>query len=174
MTENSEKLPVPIQLILLFALPEAIILVDFATKQIALATIFNPPRVVEVLPFFNFAPVWNSGVSFGLLQNAGAYTPWILAGFALAVGLFLPWYSRHWPWLGRTGAQLMAGGAIGNAIDRVIYGRVVDFFDFHAAGWHWPAFNVADIAITVGAGLILIDTVANTYFRNSSAGSGDQ
>ena len=146
----------------LFLLPGAVVAVDAVTKEIALATLFSPPRIIEVLPFFNLVPVWNRGVSFGLLQNAGIYAPWILAAFAVAVGLFLPYYSRHWNRLSRTGAQLMAGGAIGNAIDRMAYGSVVDFIDLHAAGWHWPAFNVADMGIVVGAGLILFETIVKS------------
>ena len=156
-----------------YLVPVVVVFIDAITKEAALRVLFVPPgRVIEVLPFMNFVPVWNPGVSFGLLQNFGAYTPWILAVFALAVGLFLPWYARNWAGGARLGARLMAGGAIGNAIDRMAYGAVVDFFDLHAGGWHWPAFNVADIAITVGAGLILLETLGITFVRDSSRGDG--
>ena len=157
----------------LYLLPAAVVGADALTKQVALALLFVPGRVVDVLPFMRLVPVWNPGISFGMLQDAGDVVSWLLTAFAVAVGLFLPWYTRHWESWGRIGGRLMAGGAIGNAIDRMLYGKVVDFVDLHAGQWHWPAFNVADIGITVGAGLILVGTAVNTYRRNSSDGEGE-
>ena len=129
---------------------------DALTKKLALDVLFDPPRIIEVLPFLNLVPVWNSGVSFGFLRDAGAMMPYLLALLAFAVACGLPLYARRWGNYSLLGALMMAGGAAGNGIDRLVYGRVVDFIDFHAGGWHWPAFNLADIAITTGAGLIIV------------------
>ena len=154
--------------------PAIIVVVDAATKQAALAMLFAPARAIEVLPFLNLVPVWNPGISFGLLGGGGEAARWLLAAFAVAVGVFLPYHARHWGRWSRAGAQMMAGGAIGNAVDRTAYGRVVDFVDLHAGGWHWPAFNVADMAITVGAGLILAATMGNTFRVGSTREGGDR
>ena len=110
--------------------------------------------------FFRLVIVWNRGVSFGLMGGDGALPPWVLSAVAIAVcvGLFV--------WLRRTdrpftgwGIGLVMGGAIGNVIDRARWGAVFDFADFHIGQWHWPAFNVADSAIVVGVGLMLIDSL---------------
>jgi signal peptidase II len=97
-------------------------------------------------------------VSFGMLDSASRLGPWILSGLALAVVvLLLGWLRRVDHPLTSAGLGLIIGGAIGNVIDRVRFGAVIDFLDFHALGWHWPAFNVADSAIFVGAVLLLVD-----------------
>ena len=132
-----------------------IIGVDQITKLIMLAMIFDPPRVIVILPFFNLAPVYNTGVSFGLFSQSGIWGLVILSCLALAVGLLLPYISRNWLRFQRWGAIMMAGGALGNAIDRMLWGKVVDFIDLHFSGWHWPAFNIADSAIVIGVGCII-------------------
>ena len=152
----------PIQstsLMRLYALPLVLVLADQASKFVMLDLIFYPPRIISVLPILNLTPVWNKGVSFGLLGNAGAWAPVVLTLFAFGVGLALPYVARQWDRWSRLGALMMAGGAIGNAIDRVLHGKVVDFIDFFWRDWHWPAFNIADIAIVLGAGLILAMTI---------------
>ena len=84
--------------------------------------------------------------------------PWLLSGLALAVVIgLLFWLRRSEHAMMAIGLGLVIGGALGNVIDRVRYGAVVDFLDFHLAGWHWPAFNLADAGICVGAGLIVVD-----------------
>ena len=135
--------------------------VDQVTKQIALDALFDPPRIIEVLPFFNLVPVWNSGMSFGLLSNGGDLVKWGLTSLALLVAAVLPMIARSWDRLSRLGAVLMASGALGNAIDRMIYGRVIDFIDLFAGQYHWPAFNVADMAVTIGAGLMILGSWRN-------------
>ena len=132
--------------------------VDQVTKQMALAAVFQPPRVIEVLPFFNLVPVWNTGMSFGMLSGGGDLVKWGLTILALAVGALLPWIARSWDRLSRIGAILMASGALGNAIDRMIYGAVIDFIDLFAGQYHWPAFNVADMAVTTGAGMMILSS----------------
>ncbi|MAI00345.1 MAG: signal peptidase II [Gammaproteobacteria bacterium TMED183] len=162
------------QVIGLYALAVLVMAVDAATKVVALETLFYPPRVIDVLPFFRLVPVWNNGISFGMLQDAGVYAPLILGGFAVIVGLALPYYTKAWGRAGRLGGQMMAGGAFGNALDRLIYGRVVDFIDLYAGQWHWPAFNVADTAITIGAGLILLSTLGNKTGKDRPEGDSNR
>lgn len=114
---------------------------------------------IIILPFFNLVMVWNTGVSFGLLQNQSDLGPWLLAGLAVAVSIaLLVWIGRSADRFLQVALALIAGGAISNAIDRVRFGAVADFFDLHVAGWHWPAFNIADSAIVIGAGLLLYDS----------------
>lgn len=140
-----------------------IICVDQITKLIMLDMIFDPPRIIEVLPFLNFAPVYNTGVSFGMFGGAGVWGLVILTGLAIAVGILLPYIARNWLRFQRWGAIMMAGGALGNAIDRLQWGKVVDFIDVHVAGWHWPAFNIADSAIVIGVGCIFISMWQRDY-----------
>ncbi len=116
-------------------------------------------RGVEVLPFFDLVLVWNRGVSFGLLGGA-ALPPWLLAAFAglVSAGLTV-WLARvdgRWAALG---IGLVIGGALGNIIDRLRFGAVADFLDFHLGAYHWPAFNVADAAISVGLAVLVIDSL---------------
>lgn len=135
-----------------------VVILDQVTKRWALSVLFDPPRRIEILPMLDFVPVWNRGVSFGLFSNSASWGPWALSGFALLVCAFMgAWLmrARTWPLIWGLGAVI--GGAIGNVVDRVLYGAVVDFIDVHYGGWHWPAFNIADSAITLGVGLLLLD-----------------
>jgi signal peptidase II len=129
---------------------------DQLTKWAALHLLDLAARPITVTPFFNLVMVWNRGVSFGMLGSLG--TPWLLSGLAVAVviGLLL-WLRRSEHAMLAVGLGLVIGGALGNVVDRLRYGAVVDFLDFHLAGWHWPAFNLADAGICVGAGLIVVD-----------------
>ena len=137
----------------LLTLAAIVIGLDLVSKQVMLALIFDPPRRIEVLPFLNFAPVWNPGISFGMLADGGDVMRYLLTALALAVAAWLIWKVPQFQRLERLGASLIAGGAIGNAIDRLRFGKVVDFIDVYVQTWHWPAFNIADAAITIGAGL---------------------
>jgi signal peptidase II len=136
----------------------ASLLLDQLGKWAALAWLdpADPPRAVT--PFFNLLLVWNRGVSFGMFNSGGALAPWLLAGIALAVvvGLVV-WLRRSDQVLTGLALGLVIGGALGNVIDRIRFGAVIDFLDFHLAGYHWPAFNLADAAICVGAALLLAD-----------------
>ena len=143
---------------LLVAIP--VILLDQLTKWWALAELLEPPRSVVVTGFFNLVLVWNRGVSFGMFNMESAWGPIILTGVALIICACLV------IWLWRVEHRLLAvaigfvlGGALGNVIDRLRFGAVVDFLDFHAFGEHWPAFNVADSAITIGVALLLYDSL---------------
>ena len=140
----------------LYRLVCIVVILDQVSKLIMLSWIFNPDRVIILAPMLNFTPVYNDGVSFGILQGSGLIATIALAGFAIIVGLFLPFYSKDWPRMAQFGARIMAGGALGNAVDRIRLGKVVDFIDVHLGSWHWPAFNVADCAITIGVVIIAI------------------
>ena len=128
-----------------------IMVADQATKQIMLDLIFDPPRRIEILAILNLVPVWNRGMSFGMLAGGGALVPIALTSLAIAVSAWLFWMVPRLHRVQRLAAAFIAGGAIGNAIDRLRFGKVVDFIDLHYAGLHWPAFNLADAAITIGA-----------------------
>jgi signal peptidase II len=135
-----------------------IVAADQATKWWVLAEFLDNPRVVLVTDFFNLVLVWNRGVSFGLFASSAEWMPYILSGLAIVISVFLViWIRKAENRLLAAGLGFVLGGAIGNVIDRISHKAVVDFLDFHAFGYHWPAFNVADSAIFVGVALILYD-----------------
>ena len=137
----------------------AVLALDQSVKAVVLAYL-RPYEPIEVTPFFNLVLVWNRGVSFGMLAEAGRQGPWLLMLLTAAIGAFLiVWLWRETRPLTRVALWLVLAGAVGNVVDRVRFGAVVDFLDFHAFGYHWPAFNVADSAIVIGAGLILLDSL---------------
>ena len=116
----------------------------------------RPP--IEVMPFFNLVMVWNPGVSFGLFGDHEGERALFLILLALVIVVALAvWLWRCADGLIATALALVIGGALGNVIDRVRFGAVADFFDFHAYGWHYPAFNIADAAIFIGVCLLLYD-----------------
>lgn len=113
---------------------------------------------IEVTGFFNLVLAYNRGVSFSLFTTDSATGPYIFALLALAIAGTLVWWSlKQKRVLLAVLAGAIAGGAAGNVIDRIYLGAVVDFLDFHAFGWHWPAFNVADSAIVVSVLVLLGD-----------------
>ena len=146
---KSKSLHLPI-FVLIFLI---VLCADQVSKQIMLDLLFDPPRYIEVSLNLNLVPVWNSGMSFGLLSDGGIWIRMGLTALAFLVSGWLIWSLPQLDRRQRFAGATIAGGAIGNAIDRLRFGRVVDFIDFHIGAWHWPAFNVADAAITVGAGL---------------------
>ncbi len=116
---------------------------------------------VEVTPFFNIVMAWNTGVSFSLFSDAGGIMPYILIAVALAItGLFIFWLKNADTKWHSLAYALVIGGALGNVIDRARFGAVIDFLDFHIAGHHWPAFNVADMAVVCGVILLIIVSLA--------------
>ncbi|HJN20819.1 MAG: signal peptidase II [Alphaproteobacteria bacterium] len=121
---------------------------DQISKLVTLGVLPEPGMFIAVTGFFNLVHVQNTGVSFGLFQSVPV---WLIATIALAIaaGLCI-WMARAESRLVAVSLGLAVGGAIGNVIDRVRLGWVFDFLDFHALGEHWPAFNVADSAITLG------------------------
>ncbi len=140
------------------AVAALVVLLDQASKWAVLHLIMQPPRLIEITGFFNLTLVYNTGVSFGLLGGSAPWKPWVLSGVAVViVVVLLAWLRKQGGTLLLLAGGLVAGGAIGNVIDRLRLSMVVDFLDFHVAGWHWPAFNVADSAISVGVVLLVLD-----------------
>jgi len=151
------------------ALVAVTVIADQATKEFLLRALLKAGALLPVLEgFFQLVVVWNRGVSFGLMGGDRALPPWVLSAVAIAVcvGLFV-WLRRTDRLLTGWGIGLVMGGAIGNVIDRARWGAVFDFADFHVNQWHWPAFNVADSAIVVGVGLMLIDSLVGERGRVS-------
>ncbi len=137
-----------------------VIAADQLSKWWILWKVMAPPRVIEITPFFNLVMVWNPGISFGFFNTGSPANALVLSALALLIVAILSvWlYRVRRLWIGGA-LGLIIGGAIGNVIDRVRYGAVADFLDFHVAGYHWPAFNVADSMITIGAAMIVLDAV---------------
>lgn len=138
------------------ALAALVLLLDQATKAWVLAS-FRLMESQSVTSFFNLVLVYNSGAAFSFLAGAGGWQKWFFVSLALGISVWLLSLLRRHAQerLLPTSLALILGGAIGNVIDRLRFDAVVDFLDFHLAGYHWPAFNVADSAITVGVVLML-------------------
>lgn len=147
-----------------------LLLLDQVTKWAMMQLVFALPYLdlpfgsfpwaqpIEVTGFFNLVTVWNQGVSFGLFSNDHTAGPYILSAMALGVSgvlAYLLWRTAS-VWLALA-YGIMIGGALGNIVDRLRFGAVFDFLDFHVAGYHWPAFNVADSTIFIGVAMILLD-----------------
>ena len=135
-----------------------VVVLDQLTKWLIREVVLGTGRDIEVTGFFNIVEVWNRGVSFGLFASDSPWTPYLLSALAIAISIVLiVWLRKAETTFLALALGFVIGGAIGNVFDRFIWGRVYDFLDFHAAGYHWPAFNVADAAISVGVALILLD-----------------
>ena len=147
------------------------VLTDQVSKWAMLTHILTPADIVQITPFFNLRLGFNTGVSFGMFKDFFEDWPGVLTAFKLVVasGLIL-WALRTTVASERVGLSLIAGGALGNALDRHREGAVTDFLDLHWAGWHWPTFNLADVAITGGAGLLIL---AGLFARPSTQARGD-
>lgn len=147
-----------------------IIVVDYVTKLITINTMTLHERI-EILPFFNFVRAHNTGAAFSFLAGAGGWQRWFFASVAIGVSVALVVWLKKTPKNDRWMAcclALIIGGALGNLYDRLAYGYVVDFLDFHGSifkfvlGYsHFPAFNVADIAISIGAFMMAVDVIRN-------------
>jgi signal peptidase II len=140
-----------------------IVIADQVTKHIILREVGLHATIPVIPGFFHITHVQNPGGAFGFLANQGPLVRGVLflAVSTLAVGLVLWFYHRTPPthrWLA-SGFALIIGGAVGNLIDRVRFGKVIDFLDFFIRDWHWPAFNVADSAITVGITIFIIHVI---------------
>ena len=138
----------------------ATVVADQVSKELLMRFLLKEGAIVQVIDgLFRLVSVWNPGVSFGFLGGDRALPPWVLSAVAVVVciGLMM-WLRRVDRPLTGWGIGLVMGGAIGNVIDRARWGAVFDFADFYVGRWHWPAFNVADSAIVMGVGLMLIDS----------------
>ncbi|NQV20212.1 MAG: signal peptidase II [Rhodospirillales bacterium] len=134
---------------------------DRATKWWLLEHFDMPSKgQVRLSPFFDLVMVWNKGVSFGLFGDGGAGHRWALTAISIViVSVLFYWLQRATDRLSAAALGLIIGGATANIYDRFAYGAVADFFDFHVGRYHWPAFNVADTAITTGVALFLLQAV---------------
>lgn len=136
----------------------ALCLADQITKGLALG-LLEPYSPVALLPVFNLTLAFNPGAAFSFLAGADGWQRWFFSAVAVAVSGYLVIWLRGLPATDRLqaiGLGLILGGAIGNLIDRLRLGEVIDFLDLHYAGWHWPAFNLADSGITIGVFLVLL------------------
>lgn len=136
-----------------------VVAADLWTKALILDS-FRLYERLEVLPFFNLTLAFNRGAAFSFLAGASGWQRWFFIAVAVLVSVvILVWMARAQASEKLLGLALalVLGGAVGNVWDRIVHGHVVDFLDFHWAGWHFPAFNVADSAITVGAVFLVLD-----------------
>lgn len=145
---------------LALALAAAVILLDQLGKWWITAFVMQPRRIIPLAPFLNLALTENRGISFGMLRLEGSWGPWLLSALALLIvaWLFL-WQHRARERGIAFAVGLIAGGALGNVVDRVLREAVIDFIDFHVGPYHWPAFNLADSAITVGVAILLLEAL---------------
>ena len=133
---------------------------DQVTKWWILASVMDPPRIINVTPFFNVVLVWNRGISFGMFSNESMAGVWILSFLALIiVGFLFNWLRKAESKRVAISLGLIIGGALGNVIDRAVHSAVLDFLDFYIGSVRWPAFNAADSFITVGAILLILDSL---------------
>lgn len=141
------------------SLAALVVCLDQLTKALAIANL-GLHQPLAVAPSFNLTLTYNAGAAFSLLSGAGGWQRWLFAGLALAVcGFIVGWLRSLGPGQAWTAAALalVMGGAVGNLIDRLVRdGLVVDFVDVYYREWHWPAFNLADSAIFVGAALLIV------------------
>ena len=152
----------------LFLILIIFIFFDYISKLWALENLFFKYQSIKLTSFLSMTPVWNSGISFGFFQNSGEIGRYVFTAFAFLVSVWLIFSSFKLPRYSSLGFILIASGAIGNAIDRIIYGKVVDFIDFYIDDLHWPAFNLADTIIFIGACLFLFNqffTAESSYYE---------
>jgi len=158
------------------------VIFDQLTKYIMVERVMRPEgvietpyytaRIIEVLPIFNLRLSWNAGISFSLFNSGEATTTALLLVVQVGITMVLLWWLRQLdrPWL-QAACGLIIGGALGNIIDRALFGAVADFLDLHWGTWHFPTFNVADTCISVGAALWLLDAA---FARPHDAPQTDQ
>ncbi len=133
---------------------------DFFTKWLIVNFVMVPPRTIEIVPFFNLTLGFNTGVSFGMFRDLFVEQPLLLAGITVVIAAgFLVGAVRTAKRIETFALGLIAGGALGNVMDRVRHGSVTDFLDFHVGGWHWPTFNMADVMITIGVFLLIMGSL---------------
>lgn len=142
-----------------FGLSAVVIVLDYVTK-VAVLSAFAPGESRALATFFNLVLVFNKGAAFSFLATAQGWQTLFFAVIAIVASIVISFLiiKNKNKSLFCSGLALILGGALGNLYDRVVYGQVVDFLDFHAASWHFPAFNVADSAITVGAGILIVES----------------
>lgn len=144
-----------------------VVVLDQISKWVVLNHLMVPPHTLPVTSFFNIILAWNRGVSFGLLSTSSPYGPWLLATIACGfIAVLILWIWQAETKMMAVAFGLVLGGAIGNLTDRLRFGAVTDFLDFHALGYHWYTFNIADSAIVVGVALILLEYLKEVWSKN--------
>ncbi|SFR86366.1 signal peptidase II [Marinobacter daqiaonensis] len=147
-----------------------VIALDLGSKAMATAML-NYGEPVPVMPMFNLTMLHNKGAAFSFLADAAGWQRWFFVALAVVVSVVLVYWlrglKRHETWIA-VAIALILGGALGNVYDRVVHGYVVDFLHFYWGDWHFPAFNLADTAITIGAGMMILD-----MFRKPPVEAGD-
>ncbi|GAM71936.1 lipoprotein signal peptidase [Vibrio ishigakensis] len=138
-----------------------IFVADIAIKLVVMDNMeYGWANRIEVLPFFNLLYVHNYGAAFSFLGDQSGWQRWLFTGIAFAVcAMLMVWMKRlpHSDKWNNIAYALIIGGAIGNVFDRIVHGFVVDYLDFYWGTYHWPAFNLADTAIVIGAGMVILD-----------------
>ena len=155
-------------------LAAVVVLLDQWSKHEIMARFALQERRV-LTPFFNLTLLHNTGAAFSLLNDAGGWQRWLFMGLAVSVGLLIVVWLRRLPrqlLLLPLGLTMILGGAVGNLIDRIGLGYVVDFIQVHYQDWYFPAFNLADSAITLGVALLLIDAFRNSPDTARNVGAG--
>ena len=143
-------------------LSSVVVILDQISKQVAehQLVLYRPVSIID--NYFNFTLVYNKGVAFSFLSNAGGWQRWLFMALSsvISVVLFI-WLKKLPPdkKILACGLALILGGAIGNLIDRTLFGHVIDFIDVYYQNYHWPAFNIADSAITLGAACLILDMI---------------
>ena len=137
-----------------------VIIIDQITKRIV-DTTMQLYQSIELIPYFQLTYMRNQGAAFSFLSGAGGWQRWFFIALAVIASVFICFWlkklnrSQRWEAIAWS---LVLGGALGNLIDRILYGYVIDFLDVYIGDWHWPAFNVADSAITLGVDMLLLDS----------------
>ena len=135
-----------------------VLLLDQLTK-ITISQMLTYGQSKPVTSFFNLVLAHNKGAAFSFLATEGGWQRWFFTAIALGAVIFILWLLRKnaGQRMFSTALALILGGAVGNLIDRTLHGHVIDFLDFYVGNWHWPAFNVADMGICIGAALFVLD-----------------
>ena len=142
-----------------FWLSGVVLILDQGSKWFA-DSLLGPHDAVPLLPFLDLRKAYNPGAAFSFLSDASGWQRWFFSGLAvLVIGVLVAWLRRLPSGQVRMALalSLILGGAAGNLIDRLVYGHVIDFIDLYYGTWHWPTFNIADSAITLGAVLLILD-----------------
>lgn len=143
-----------------FAIAIAALILDQLIKLLVVQVAMDPSQVIPVTSFFNLVLVFNPGVSFGMLADYISAAPQFFAGVKLLVVIGLMfWAARISNTYDRLALGSIAGGALGNIVDRYVNGAVTDYLDFYVSDWHWPAFNLADIFIVAGAAVLIASSM---------------
>lgn len=146
------------------------LLLDQLSKWSALSNLqIGMPE--PVLPFLNWLLLFNPGAAFSFLAQGSGWQRWFFTVLGLAASAYIIWllHKSQGDKMLCWALSLILGGALGNVLDRIMYGAVVDFIDLHYANWHWPAFNIADSAICIGAGLIIWGELRKSFGKTSQS-----